>query len=176
MLENRRAKQRYNLANRKGYRDFAALIVTQLAKIGTPALIERHLVGYRLVDNSMSQANPQRQLRAILAVIADIKREFPDVPVRWLADGRTMMIAWLLPTFLRRGMLAEAARQGFRAYISNPLWFRNPTVRRMHLFRLRLIAHFLLEEIRGRSRPYPPLSSIEMDGARPFAFLERLLA
>jgi nucleoside-diphosphate-sugar epimerase/glycosyltransferase involved in cell wall biosynthesis len=147
-------------------------LVLQLATIGSPALVERHLVGYRLVHRSMSQTDPRRQLQAILTVIADLRSEFPDVPPRWFADGRTMMIAWLLPAFLRRGMLGEAVRQGVRAYLCNPLWFRNPAVRKTHLFRLRLMARYLFDTIRGRSNTYPALHSAEMEGERPFAYME----
>jgi glycosyltransferase involved in cell wall biosynthesis len=147
-------------------------VVLQLASIGTPALVERHLVGYRLVGASMSQIDPRRQLNAILTVISDARREFPDVPHRWFADGRTMMTAWLLPAFLRRRMLGEAVRQGFHAYLFNPLWFRNPTVRRTHLLRLRLMARYFLDMIRGRSSIYPVLCGVEMEGGRPFAYME----
>jgi glycosyltransferase involved in cell wall biosynthesis len=146
-------------------------LILQLAAIGTPALVERHLVGYRQTDSSMSQANPRRQLDAVLAVIADLRSEFPDVSAHWFADGRTMMTTCLLPAFLRRGLLREAMIEGFHAYIRNPLWFRNATVRQGHLFRLRLIARYLFDAISGRSGAYPPLYSIELEEARPFAFM-----
>jgi glycosyltransferase involved in cell wall biosynthesis len=147
-------------------------LILKLAAVGKPALVERHLVGYRLVGSSMSQANPRRQLDAILAVIADLRGEFPDIAPRWFSDGRTMMTAWLLPTFLRRGMFGEVVREAFHAYLRNPLWFRNATIRQMHLFRLRLIARYLLDTIRRRSANYPPLHSVEMEGTRPFAYMD----
>jgi nucleoside-diphosphate-sugar epimerase len=147
-------------------------LVLRLAATATPVLVERHLVGYRLVGSSMSQANPRRQLDAVLAVIADLRSEYPGVPAHWFFDARTMMTAWLLPTFLRRGMFGEAVRGAFHAYFRNPLWFRNTTIRQMHLFRLRLIARYLFDMIRGRSTNYPPLNSVEMDGTRPFAYID----
>ncbi len=146
-------------------------LILQLAAIGEPALVERHLVGYRLVKRGMSQANPRRQLDAVLAVMADLRREFPEIPARWFSDGRTMMTAWLLPTFLRRGMFGDAAREAFHAYLRNPLWFRNKTIRQMHLFRLRSTIRHLFDTIRGQSRKYPPLHSVEMEGGRPFAYM-----
>lgn len=146
-------------------------LIVQLAAKGTPALVQRQLVGYRLVDSGMSQSNPRRQLSAILAVIEDLKAQFPDVPGRWFADGRTMMTAGLLPAFLRRGLLSAAAREGFRAYVRNPLWFRNPMIRRLHVYRLGLLAAEIGGALRGGTPTCPMLGAAEMEGETPFAYM-----
>jgi glycosyltransferase involved in cell wall biosynthesis len=147
-------------------------LILQLASLGTPALVERHLVGYRHVATSLSQGNPRRQLDAVLTVIADLQNEFPKVSKRWFADARTMMTACLLPAFLRRGLFGDVVRETFHAYIHNPLWFRNATVRQGHLLRLRLIIRYLFDAILGRIGDYPRLGCAEMDGMRPFAFMK----
>lgn len=146
-------------------------LILQLAATGDPVLIERYLVGYRLVGDSMSQANPRRQLNAILAVIDDLRGQFPAVKPSWFADGRTMMTAWLLPTFLRRGLFGEALRETVNAYVRNPLWFRNAMVRRMHLYRLKLTASHFADKLRGKTSHYPFLGTYEMEGEQPFAYM-----
>jgi len=148
-------------------------LILQLASLGTPALVERHLVGYRYVATGMSQGNPRRQCDAVLAVIADLQKEFPKVSKHWFADARTMMTTCLLPAFLRHGLFGDVMRETFHAYIRNPLWFRNATLRQAHLLRLRIIVRYLLGAMAGRATSYPSLCCAEMEGTRPFAFMKR---
>lgn len=142
-------------------------VVVQLAAQSMPVLVPRYLVGYRFVVTGMSQSNPARQLDAILAVIDDLKRDMPRVPRRWFADARTVMAAWLMPRFIGLGLATRAVRELIHAYVLNPLWFRNPAVRRFHVASLGLLAR----RVAGARKPGPHLSEVAFDGERPFAFL-----
>jgi glycosyltransferase involved in cell wall biosynthesis len=144
-------------------------LAIQLARLGDPVLVERHLVGYRLLETSMSQANPRRQLDAILAVLDDIRAESPEIEPRHFADGRTMMTAWLLPIFLRRLRFGEFFREFWCAYGRNPLWFRNALLRTSHRYRLEGTFWFLLRPLFGKRLRH--LAQEPFDGDYPFAFL-----
>ncbi len=151
-------------------------MILRLARMGMPVFIERHLVGYRLVADSMSQHNPQRQFYAILAVLDDIRREMPDVARRALADGRTMMTAWLLPAFIRRGKFGLFLVQSVRAYLFNPLWFTNPLLRRAHIYRLQIVLGVVMSVFAMKEAEHPHLSEAEMEGERPFAGFPRIVS
>lgn len=146
-------------------------LVLRLARRGEPTLIERPLVGYRLLESSMSQQNPRRQLNAVLAVLAELRAEMPEIAGRHFADGRTGMTAWLLPAFARRMEFGEVFTGSYHAYIRNPLWFRNPSLRRSHLSRLKAIGGFLAGRMNREGRPLPPLHTLPFEGDYPFAFL-----
>jgi len=146
-------------------------LALKLAASNTPALVERNLVGYRLVANSMSQQDPRRQLAAILAVIDDIRESFPNVPAQHYANSRTMMIAWLLPALLNRRMFGTAARQALIAYALNPLWMLNGDIRRLHIHRLKQAVKAVLQKLTGGQQAPPPLKSITIDGEQPFSDL-----
>ncbi len=145
-------------------------LVLQLARKGHPVLVARHLVGYRIVEASMSQKDPARQLLAIQAVIADLKAAWSDVPHRHFRDAHTMMVAWLMPTYLKQRRFAEGFRQALRAYGLNPGWLRNPLLRRAHWSRLLLE---LNAWARGMRIGYQPLhlSKTLFEGERPFSYL-----
>ncbi len=151
-------------------------MILRLARMGMPVFIERPLVGYRFVADSMSQHNPQRQFHAIVAVLDDIRREMPDVPRRALADGRTMMTAWLLPAFVRRGKFGLFFGEGIRAYLFNPLWFTNPLLRRAHIYRLQIIWGVVMSVFAMKEAPRPHLSEAVFEGQRPFAGLPRFVS
>lgn len=138
-------------------------LIVQLAAVAQPVLVPRRLVAYRLTRAGMSQNQPERQLAAIEAVIGDFRAEFPDAPNRLFQDARTMMIAWLLPAYLRKRMWAQAVFQGIRAYGLNPLWWRNRNLRLVHMARAGMALS------RGMS-PYP-IADMDENGERPFAFL-----
>lgn len=146
-------------------------LILRLARFGQPILIERHLVGYRYFEFGMSQYNPQRQFRAVLAVIDGIREEMPDVPPRALADARTMMTAWLLPAFAHRRKYGMFLAEGFRAYALNPFWFTNPLLRRAHCNRVKLVWRHFLGLFARRERARLHLSEAEFDGRRVFAYL-----
>lgn len=147
-------------------------LVLRLARKASPVLIPRHLVAYRFLKTSMSQKNPVRQLHAIHAVLEDIEAEYPDTPRRALKDGLTMMTAWLLPAFARNGHLIQFVRYGFTAYATNPLWFTNPMLRRAHWYRFLISFNALMGWLFFfKPRILPHLSTVEMQGVRPFAYL-----
>lgn len=142
-------------------------LILRLARRAAPVLVRRQLVAYRLTRTGMSQATPDRQLRAIEAVLADVRREFPELADRHFADARTMMRAWLLPAFLHQRMYRTAFGEAATAYLRNPLWWRSRNLRGIHGARLRLALAGL-----GRPSPAPkPLAALCEDGVRPFAFL-----
>lgn len=147
-------------------------LALRLAHRGTPVLVPRHLVAYRLVATSMSQRNPMRQLRAIQAVIRDMRIELPHLPSKAFRDGQTMMTAWLLPTFAYNNQWADFFREMARGYGNNPFWFTNPLLRRAHWYRVLIVAGVLMNMTRLSRRPLPSLRDIEMDGERPFSYLE----
>jgi glycosyltransferase involved in cell wall biosynthesis len=145
------------------------LIVT-LASKAMPVLIPRHLVGYRLDARSMSQRDPARQLRAVRAVIQDLRTALPSIPPHVFKDGETMMIAWLLPAFATRGDWASFAREFATAYVLNPRWFLNPQVRRVHMTRLSLLLR-QVGRLPSQRGPGPRLRDATIAGERPFAYL-----
>lgn len=149
-------------------------LILRLARLGEPMLIERGLVGYRLVRTGMSQGDPRRQFRAVLAVIEGVRQEVPDLPRRALADARTMMTAWLMPAFARNRLFGMFLFEGFRAYVLNPLWFTNPLLRRIHYVRAILAWRSLRDMMLGRKPEHPHLSEIVFDGKYAFAYLPKV--
>jgi hypothetical protein len=127
-------------------------------------------VGYRLTTTSMSQRDPARQLRAILAVLEEVRANWPDVSRQLLRDARTMMIAWLLPAFLRnrdyRGFLFE----WMRAYVANPAWPLNPSLVGAHVRWLKTVLLSAFSRLRPERSRLVPLADLELEGKRPFAY------
>jgi len=140
-------------------------LILQLARTGTPVLVPRMLVGYRLVTSSMSQRDPMRQLRAVRAVLRDVASRYPDTPRRALKDADTMMIAWLLPALLRKRQFGQFLRQAIRAYVLNPAWLLNPLLRDAHARWLKS----LFSRVSPRAS-HQPLDALELENERPFAY------
>lgn len=136
----------------------------QLAARHAPVLVEKYLVCYRLMEGSMSQKHPDRQLLGIMSAMADIRREFPDASPRLFRNGRTMMNGWLTPAFLRKGDYATVVRLLVQSYIANPLWFLSRDLRAVHLNK------FAAGLSAAKARK--PLSDMVENGQRPFAFLD----
>ena len=146
-------------------------LVLALASKAEPCLVARQLVGYRLTAKSMSQANPRRQFAAVMTVLEHARTAYPETPPRWFADSRTMMIAWLLPAFLARRDFLSALTLAVRAYLLNPLWFRNPSVWGVHRSKLSLALTALSDGLQGRRRPDRPLWKAVFDGEQPFRYM-----
>lgn len=146
-------------------------MILRLASVGEPILIERYLVGYRLVASGMSQFNPDRQLAAVLAVTEDIDREVPGIPRKILADARTMMRAWLLPAFARQKLYGRFLVEAFKAYALNPLWFLNPPIRQLHSYRLEMLFGAIVDRLRFGRKPAVHLSDAVFEGRKPFAYM-----
>ena len=129
-----------------------------------PVLVARQLVCYRLMQGSMSQANPARQLHAVRTVVADIRAAFPKTADRHFRNARTMMNGWLFSAFMRkrdwRMMLSLLAS----SYLLNPLWFLSRDLRAVH----RQKFASLFADFAGRV----PLSELEEHGTRPFGYLQ----
>lgn len=104
---------------------------------GTPVFVTEPLVGYRLVTASMSQADPDRQFRAVEIMLADVRVLLPEIPARHFAAGRIAAIVWLLPAFLRRKRFARAFRLMAEAYLLNPRAILRREMRHIHLTKLR---------------------------------------
>ncbi len=143
-------------------------LIVQLAERATPVFINRYLVAYRLTRAGMSQAHPDRQLAAIEAVIEDLRAAYPACDAQIFRDARTMMIAWLLPAFLRRRMWRNALQLAMTAYLLNPLWWLNGNVRLIHMARVRMAFGGLFRQPPSLQR----LADLEERGHRPFAFLD----
>ena len=146
-------------------------MILRLASLGEPILIERYLVGYRLVPSGMSQIDPGRQLAAVLAVVDDIDREVPGIPRKILADAETMMRAWLLPAFAHQRLYGRFLVEAFKGYALNPLWFLNAPIRQLHWYRLEMLFRSIGDRLRaGKAKPLH-LSEAVVDGRKPFAYL-----
>ena len=148
----------------QGAEDWKLLV--RLSAVAPPVHVPRLLVAYRLVASSMSQASPKRQLAAIEAVLNDLREEFPDTRLQLFRDARTMMIAWLLPAFLRKRDFFSALKHGARAYLANPLWWRDYNLRLAHTAWLRSLIGW-----GGSFEEAPALADFEEDGDRPFSFV-----
>lgn len=148
----------------QGAEDWKLLV--RLSAVAPPVHVPRLLVAYRLVASSMSQASPERQLAAIEAVLMDLREEFPDARKQLFRDARTMMIAWLLPAFLRKRDFLSAIKHGARGYLANPLWWRDYNLRLAHMAWLRSLIGW-----GGSFEATPSLADFEEDGGRPFSFL-----
>jgi glycosyltransferase involved in cell wall biosynthesis len=157
--------------NLHGAEDWKLLVT--LASRAKPVVVERPLVGYRLDAGSMSQRQPSRQLSAIRAVMGDLRAELPDVAPKVFRDGETMMIAWLLPAFARQRDARSFIAEFFKAYIGNPSWVLNPLLRRVHQMRIKLLLQQLLSWGQDISRRKPHLRLLELEGERPFAYLDQ---
>lgn len=136
----------------------------RLAAQHPPVLVRRHLVAYRLVVSGMSQGDPSRQLRAVRAVMDDIRAEFPGTPERHFRNAATLMNGWLLGAFLKRGEYRTALRLIAESYVLNPFWFLSADILYVHW--MKLVFWF-----GGSGQPTPLAQHVE-NGARPFAFLE----
>jgi glycosyltransferase involved in cell wall biosynthesis len=139
-------------------------LILQLAAVAPPVFVPRKLAAYRLTRTGMSQNRPDRQLAAIEAVIGDLRAAFPKVSAHRFRDARTMMIAWLLPAYLRKRMWMDAALQCMRAYALNPLWWRNRNLRLVHMARVKMA-------ISLRQASTSHIIDLEDRGEYPFAFL-----
>ncbi|MCW3781709.1 glycosyltransferase family 2 protein [Defluviimonas salinarum] len=139
-------------------------LVLRLAARQTPVLVPRFLVGYRLVEQGMSQREPRRQLNAVRAVMDDIRAEFPDTPRRCFADARTLLNGWLLTAFARNRDYRTIARLLVESYLLNPLWFRSRELRMVHRQKI-------VSLVRDRAGPRTDLRDLIQNGERPFAFL-----
>ncbi len=146
-------------------------LILHLAKLGEPIMIERLLTGYRITAGSMSQSRPQRQHRAVLAVIDEIGREMPDVSRRALADARTMMAAWLLPAYARNKMFGRFIVHLFKAYALNPFWFTNALLRDAHRRWLVTQWRALSRAVVPASDVLPHISGVRFEGKHPFDYL-----
>lgn len=146
-------------------------MILRLSSLGEPILIERYLVGYRLVASGMSQFDPGRQLAAVLAVTNDIDREVPGIPRKILADARTMMRAWLLPAFARQRLYGRFLTEAFKAYALNPFWFLNAPVRQLHWYRVEMLFRSIRDRLTSNVAGSIHLSAALFEGRRPFAYL-----
>ncbi len=147
----------------EGAEDWKLLL--RLAHQNTPVMLQRYLVGYRLAVQSMSQSNPDRQLRAIRTVMEDIKEEFPGTPNGDFRQARTMMNGWLLPAFLRKRMYRKAAKLFAEAYLGNPLWFRSADLRTIHVHKMKEIA----AQMQKKGSDLLHISQLTENGAHPFS-------
>ena len=136
-----------------------------LAARHRPVVVAEPLVCYRLARASMSQANPTRQLRAIFAVMEDIRSRFPGTEDRHFRNARTMMNGWLWGAFVRNRDWKMLLRLSFESYVLNPLWFRSSALRDVHVMKI----YALIQDL----GPRPPLHALNENGRKPFAYLNR---
>lgn len=141
-------------------------LVVRLAATGSPVLVPEYLVGYRRAFRSMSQGTPSRQLRAVRAVLDDLRAEFPDADPRLFRHARTALNGWLFQAFLAKRDYPTILRMIAESYLKNPGWFLNRDLRTLHKMKL--------AELRSDRGPRPPLAGlVDERGERPFAFLAR---
>lgn len=147
-------------------------LILHLAHAATPVLVDRPLVAYRRVMAGMSLGDPDRQLRACLAVLDELRAAVPEIPDSLFRDARTSLITWLLPYFIRRGELGQTLPLMVRSYGVHPLWFLNGTVRRYHVAAVKGVARSVLDRIWKRSADRPHLSKVWFADEQPFSFLQ----
>ena len=146
-------------------------LILRLARVAPPVLVERPLVAYRHVSSGMSLGDPDRQLRACLAVIDEFQAEAPELPDSLFRDGRTTMIGWLLPYFVARKQYRRALGLAVQGYVMNPLWFLNPSLRRLHVSRLLAKTGEALRRLFHRQVPRTHLAQAHFAGEQPFHFI-----
>lgn len=143
-----------------------------MAARGTPVMLTDQLVAYRLVQSSMSQGDPARQMRAGEMVISDLAPLLPQVPRHAWANARIMTAGWLVPAYRRAGRHREAVMLMLRAYLGSPLFLLSANLRKAHRMKIEYI-------LRRQFNRWPaecgqPLASLRFgDGSMPFAFLSR---
>ena len=143
-------------------------LILMLAAGGTPVSVDRKLVCYRRAASGISQGDPGLMMQGLWTVIEDLRAEFPDLPNRWFLDARTTMAAIYVPRLIQHKMLVKTVLETVRAYLLNPLWFRNPAVRDVHV----ALLLFAFASWRVAVGPNPHLWTVEIDGEYPFAFLQ----
>lgn len=134
-----------------------------LAHRHKPVIVCEQLVGYRLVPGGMSRSRPDLQLRAINAVMDDIRRTFPDTPEKHLRNARTVMNGWILPSFFPPGLRGRILPMLWESYGRNPFWFLSRDVRAIHCQKL--------AAMKASFKPRQHLSELMENGERPFSFL-----
>lgn len=87
------------------------------------AVVPERLVGYRISNASMSRRDPERQLRAALAVLSDVSQDLPQVTPQQYRRARTRSIAWQLPGCLAASSKVTVMKLLALAYLRNPFWF-----------------------------------------------------
>ncbi len=140
-------------------------LILTLAARRPPVLVPEPMVGYRVAGESMSRSRPDTQLRAIHAVMDDMRRAFPATPERHFRNARTVMNGWLLPAFLAKGMWRDSMRMLWQSYALNPLWFLSRDVRAIHGKKAR--------SLMTSRAPRQHLADVVENGTRPYAFLAR---
>ena len=134
-----------------------------LAAGNAPVLVARQLVCYRLIQGSMSQANPARQLRAVRTVVADIRAAFPETANRHFRNARTMMNGWLFSAFMHKRDWRMMLNLLAESYVLNPLWFLSRDLRAVHRQKFSSLLADFTERV--------PLSELQEHGRRPFSYL-----
>jgi glycosyltransferase involved in cell wall biosynthesis len=155
--------------NLQGAEDWKLCV--QLAGLAAPVLVPRRLVAYRLVPNSMSQADPARQLAGIRAVLAEIAIEHPNIGDATMAHARTMMIGWLLPAFFRQRNWGAMVRLLKEAYLDNLFWFQSRDLRALHRMKIESVVRGAIAAMLPKLHA-PYLADMREGGGRPFAFLD----
>lgn len=140
-------------------------LILNLAAQQSPVLVPEPMVAYRVTPESMSRSKPDVQLRAIHAVMDEMRRAHPATPERHFRNARTVMNGWLLPAFLAKGMWWDMVRMLWQSYALNPLWFLSRDVRAIHGKKVRSL-------IASRT-PRQHLADVIENGTRPYASLAR---
>jgi glycosyltransferase involved in cell wall biosynthesis len=139
-------------------------LILTIAADARPVLVPEQLVAYRIVQRSMSRDRPEEQLRAIRAVMDEMRSLHADLPGRHFRNARTVMNGWILPAFLAKGLYGRAAWLLAESYLLNPLFFLSADVRKLHWHKLRSMAE--------GQRPRRAISEMmDADGTRPFGFI-----
>lgn len=134
-----------------------------LAHRHAPAIVREQLVAYRQVPGGMSRSRPEIQLRAINAVMAEVRRTFPDTPNKHFRNARTVMNGWILPSFFAPGRRGRILPMLWESPVCNPFWFLSRDVRAIHWQKLAAMrASFKLRQ---------HLSDLVENGEQPFGFL-----
>jgi glycosyltransferase involved in cell wall biosynthesis len=103
----------------------------------------RFLVGYRRTAGSLS-ADPTNQTKSLLLVLADLRKQFPQVPARHFWAARTDFLIWLLPRWAETGNWAQFAKYTALAFLGNPFWVFDKKARRSAVSPAKMLLRRLL--------------------------------
>ena len=138
-----------------------------------PQMVSEYLVGYRLVDSSLSQSDPDSQFRAIRTVMADIRERFPETSAQTFRDARTMMNGWILFAFLPHGRYGKVLGLLVEAYLMNPLWILSADLRAIHAHKLADMWNSFVDRHLSSTRVSSGVESwVAIEAGRTYASLE----
>jgi glycosyltransferase involved in cell wall biosynthesis len=105
------------------------MLLLRLSWLGDAAVVGESLVLYRVDPQSSSHAL-ERMARAGLEVIRRCRAEGPRLAAHDYWSAKSLMLLWITRRARRMGRWGLAGRLAAATYLSHPLWFTLPELRR----------------------------------------------